>query len=148
MDSNFTPHKVIVAQALRLPHQWTKGFMSEQPDRFVAYLNTKSEVVNEDVCTECFLNEQFGTTNPEDLMAMFFEDKLHVHHFLNAINYLTDLKAVAFYDESEHLGYAVVVNHPFNYEGKVGDGVDEFERKALESASETITIKVANDNEV
>ena len=116
--------------------------MSEQPDRFVAYLDTKSEVVNEAVCTECFLNEQFGTTNPEDLMAMFFEDKLNVHHFLNVINYLTDLKAVAFYDESEHLGYAVVVNHPFNYEGKVGDGVDEFERKALESTSETIILKV------
>ena len=142
MDSNFTPHKVIVAQALLLPHQWTRGFMSEQPDRFVAYLDTKSEVVHENVCTECFLNEQFGTTNPKDLMAMFFEDKLHVNHFLNVINYLTDLKAVAFYDESEHLGYAVVVNHPFNYEGKVGDGVDEFERKALESTSETIVLKV------
>ena len=147
MDSNFTPHKVIVAQALRLPHQWTKGFMSEQPDRFVAYLDTKSEVVNEDVCTECFLNEQFGTTNPEDLMAMFFEDKLHVNHFLNVINYLTDLKAVAFYDESEHLGYAVVVNHPFNRE-KIGDGVDEFERKALESTAETITMKVASEKEI
>jgi len=147
MDSNFTPHKVIVAQALLLPHQWTKGFMSEQPDRFVAYLDTKSEVVNEDVCTECFLNEQFGTANPEDLMAMFFEDKLHVNHFLNVINYLTDLKAVAFYDESEHLGYAVVVNHPFNRE-KIGDGVDEFERKALESTAETITMKVASEKEI
>jgi len=121
--------------------------MSEQPDRFVAYLDTKSEVVNEDVCTECFLNEQFGTANPEDLMAMFFEDKLHVNHFLNVINYLTDLKAVAFYDESEHLGYAVVVNHPFNRE-KIGDGVDEFERKALESTAETITMKVASEKEI
>ena len=137
MDSNFTPHKVIVAQALLLPHQWTRGFMSEQPDRFVAYLDTKSEVVHENVCAECFLNEQFGTTNPEDLMAMFFEDKLHVNHFLNVINYLTDLKAVAFYDDSDHLGYAVVVNHSYDR-----DGVDGFDRKALESASETIVLKV------
>ena len=144
MDSNFTPHKVIVAQALRLPHQWTKGFMSEQPDRFVAYLDTKSDVVNEYVCTECFLNEQFGTTNPEDLCSMFFEDRMHVHHYVNVINYLTDFKAVAFFDESDHGGFAVVVNHPYNK----GDGLDEFERKAVESASETITIKVANDNNV
>jgi len=144
MDSNFTPHKVIVAQALLLPHQWTNGFMSEQPDRFVAFLDTKSEVVNEDVCTECFLNEQFGTTNPEDLMAMFFDDKLHVNHFVNVINYLTDLKAVAFYDDSDHLGYAVVVNHPYTRQ-KIGGGVDEFERKALESTAETITMKVASE---
>ena len=53
----------------------------------------------------------------------------------------------AFYDESEHLGYAVVVNHPFNRE-KIGDGVDEFERKALESTAETITMKVASEKEI
>lgn len=149
-DYHFTPHKVIVAQALQLSQSCYPAFMIEQPERFLPMLDTNSMVQNnawgEDPCPDCFLTAQFGTSSPKDLTAHFFrnEDILQVQHFVNVINYLTDFKAVAFYDEGQNGGFAVVVNHPFALEGQESGGTSEFERKALESVSETMTIRVAS----
>jgi hypothetical protein len=141
LDSNYTPHKVIVEQAMNLPITWTEAFMTEQPERFVPYMDSKSKLISEEyVCPDCFLNEQFGTSNPEDLCAMFFDDMMRVHHVVNVINFLTEYKAVAFGDEGLNGGYAVVVNYP--YRAKSG-GVDELTQAVVDSASETIIMKVA-----
>tara|TARA_B100000927_G_scaffold258159_1_gene226451 strand:- start:802 stop:1254 length:453 start_codon:yes stop_codon:yes gene_type:complete len=147
MDSNFTPYKVVVDQALQLPTTFTRAFMVEQPERFIPFMNTKSQFVPEDkkTCPECFLLEHFGKSDPEEMVALFFRNDMELFHFMNVINYLTDFEAVAFIDEGSCDGDVVVVNYPHKPKSEKGDCLTQWAQMnmdILQSASDSITIKV------
>lgn len=116
---NQIPDKILVEQATTLPQTISAAFMCEQADRFHPLFDHTSSLEKQETNVALFLEAQLGTSKAEELMAMWFDSDSDAYNFLNAVNYKTESRAVAFIDDADYFdsSICVVINHTYENDG-------------------------------